>query len=345
MARIIILGGGRQGSIIARDLAGDNEVTVVDPREVGIPGVRSLRMSISDHGIVSTLREHDLVVGALPARLGYAAAQAAIEAKRSFVDVAFYAEDAAQLHEPARRANIAILPDCGLAPGLSNLIVGRAFATRAPKEVHVQVGGVARDPKRPYGYAITWSPEDLLDEYVRPARIIQHGKAVSVPALSGLERIKIDGVGEMEAFFTDGLRTLLSYEGRVVNMTEKTLRWPGHVEAVKPLLASGTLAQELGDECSSGEDLVVFRIQVDKDVVTMVDTARGGLSAMARTTALTTAIFARWVAQGRMMFTGLVPPERLAADHDAYHFILDQLKVRGINFNPPYPFVRPDPYR
>ncbi len=348
MARILVLGGGRQGRFIANDLSGDHDVTVADVTAVNLPGVRSMQRDLSrPHEMVGTMREYDVVVGALPARLGFAAAQAAVKAKRHYVDLSYYVEDAAQLHEAAQQAGIAIMPDCGVAPGLSNFIAGRALATRKPKEINIQVGGFAADPKRPYGYVVTWSPEDLLDEYLRPARIIRDGKITEVPALSGLEIIKIPGVGDVEAFFTDGLRTLLSEAGpqagvpRITNMTEKTMRWPGHVEAVKPLIASGTLVKELTEKCTEGQDMVVFRVQVDDDVITMVDRGSNGMSAMARTTALTAASFTRWVAAGQMPFAGVVPPEKLATDHAAYQFILDALRVRGITFDPPYPFVRP----
>jgi lysine 6-dehydrogenase len=177
MARIIILGGGRQGRIIANDLAGDHGVTVADVVAVNLPGVLSMQRDLSRPlELVGTLHEYDVVVGALPACLGFAAAQAAVRAKRHYVDLSYYIEDAAQLHGAAQAAGVAIIPDCGLAPGLSNLIAGRALATRKPKEINIQVGGFAADPKKPYGYVITWSPEDLLDEYLRPARIIRDGK-------------------------------------------------------------------------------------------------------------------------------------------------------------------------
>jgi lysine 6-dehydrogenase len=346
MARIIILGGGRQGRIIANDLAGDHDVTVADVAASNIPGVRSMQRDLSQPlELVGTLHEYDVVVGALPGRLGFAAARAAVKAKRHYVDLSYYIEDAAQLHGAALAAGVAIVPDCGLAPGLSNLIAGRALATRRPKQIDIQVGGFAADAKKPYGYVITWSPEDLLDEYLRPARIIRDGKVVEVAALSGLEIIKIPGVGDVEAFFTDGLRTLLSEANppvgvpRINNMTEKTIRWPGHVKAVKPLITNGTLVKELTEKCREGADLVVFRVQVDGDVVTMVERARDGMSAMARTTALTCAAFVRWVAAGKMQFTGVVPPEKLATDQAAYQFILDTLRVRGIAFDPRYPFL------
>ena len=348
MARILVLGGGRQGRIIASDLAGDHEVSVADVTPVSLPGVQALQRDLSRPGeMVGTMRAYDVVVGALPSRLGFAAAQAAVAAKRHYVDVSYYVEDAAELHEAALAAGVIVMPDCGVAPGLSNLIAGRALATRKPRNISIHVGGIATDPTRPYGYVVTWSPEDLLEAYLRPARIIRDGKVVEVPPLSGLETIKIPGVGEVEAFFTDGLRTLLSEANprvgvpRIQNMTERTVRWPGHVEAVKPLIANGTLVSELTQKCAEGSDLVVVRVRCDDDVVTMVDRARDGTSAMARTAAVACAAFVRWVASGRMQFAGVVPPEKLAADHAAYQFILDTLRVRGIAFDPPYPFVRP----
>src|SRR5215472_16935397 len=159
MARIIVLGGGRQGRIIANDLAGDHNVTVADIAALNLRGVQSMQRDLSRPlKLVGTLREYDLVVGALPARLGFAAAQSAVKAKRHYVDLSFYIEDPARLHEAAQAAGVAIMPDCGLAPGLSNLIAGRALVTRKPKEINIQVGGFAADPKKPYGYVITFSP-------------------------------------------------------------------------------------------------------------------------------------------------------------------------------------------
>src|SRR5438477_10212008 len=198
MAGIIVVHGGRQGRILADDHTGVHAATVAGVAPVDLPGVRSIQRDLSRAlELVGTLHEYDLVVGALPGRLGLAAAQAAVKAKRHYVDLSYYIEDAVQLHGAALAAGVAIVPDCGLAPGLSNLIAGRALATRKPKEINIQVGGFADDPKKPYGYVITWSPEDLLDEYVRPARIIRDGKVVEVPALSGLEIIKIPGVGDV----------------------------------------------------------------------------------------------------------------------------------------------------
>jgi len=340
MRRVVVLGGGQQGKVIATDLARDFEVTVADVRPLAFaqPNVHAVQADLADAPtLVRLAASHDLTVGALPARLGFRAAQAAIEAKRPYVDVAFFAEDAAALHADAQRAGIALLPDCGLAPGLTNLIVGRALAERPRDTIRVCVGGVAQDQSLPYGYVVTWSLEDLCDEFKRPARIIRGGRVVSLPATSELEPVHVEGAGAMEAFLTDGLRTLLDCQG-VREMTEKTLRWPGHVAAVKPLVDSGRFVEEIGTRCRQGADLVAFRIDVDGVTVTMVDRAAGGLTAMARTTALTAAAFARLVASGLVRDSGVVAPESIGRDKVAYRFILGAVAASGIHFSPALPF-------
>jgi lysine 6-dehydrogenase len=338
MSRILVLGGGRQGRVVAKELAADHEVSVVDLQRTDVPGTRAIVADLSDPTVVERLlSEHELGVGALPARLGFMATQAAIAARRNYVDMAFYPEDAYSLDAEAKRAKVSILPDCGLAPGLSNLVTGRAVAQKKPSAVHIQVGGVAADRTRPYGYVITWAVEDLMDEYRRPARIVSGGKITTKPALSGVENIAIEGVGTMEAFYTDGLRTLLNLD--VSEMSEKTLRWPGHADAVRPLVASGRLVAELRSKCQEGDDLVVFRVQVDQDVVTMVDRPRGSLSAMSRTTAFSCAAFTRWLATGQVKQTGVIAPESLGRDADAYKAILDVIAKYDIVMSPQYPFL------
>jgi saccharopine dehydrogenase-like NADP-dependent oxidoreductase len=285
--------------------------------------------------VARIIRDHDLAVGALPSRLGYQAARAAVEARRNYVDIAFYAEDLAEIHQEAMRAGVAILPDCGLAPGISNLLVGRALSQGMPDEIHIQVGGVAQDPKQPYGYVVTWSLDDLVEEYTRPARILRNGAVTILPVFSELRRTQVRGVGELESFLTDGLRTLLDCGVR--EMTEKTLRWPGHVEQIQPLLASGKLVEEFRQRCTGADDLVVLLFDVvrgrKRESIRMVDRAQGGLTAMARTTALTCAAFARWAATGTMAEKGVVPPEKIGTNEQAYRFILQALEKNGISLH------------
>jgi len=344
--RIVVLGGGAQGRVIASDLARSlpqAKVDVADVSQPKLPALDNLRFREADAGSVSSasrlISEYDLAVGALPSRFGFAVMQAAIEAKKPLVDVSFCAEDALSLDADARQAGIAIVPDCGLAPGLSHLVVGRAAAELGPpRDLTIYVGGVAEDRSRPYGYVVTWSVDDLLEEYVRPARIVKDGQAIEVPVFSGMERLDIEGVGEMEAFFSDGLRTLITTVPGVEQMAEKTLRWPGHVEAIQPLLAAGRLVAEFREKCVVPEprDLVAFLVRMHwKDgarEILMVDRydPATGLTAMSRTTALTTSVTAQVAAAGGIRGTGVLPLERVGADKTAYDAIRGGLARRGV---------------
>ena len=346
--KILVLGGGTQGRVIARDLARslrDAHERVADLTQPTLPTLPNLEWIEADLADTATitrlLHDHDLGVGALPSRLGFGAMKAAIEAKRDLVDVSFCAENPLTLETAARAAGITIAPDCGLAPGLSHLMVGHQAARHGtPEEVLIMVGGVAEDATRPFGYVISWSLDDLLEEYVRPARIIRAGTPTEVPAFSGLERVKIDGVGEMEAFYSDGLRTLIETLPGVREMGEKTLRWPGHAEAVMPLIASGRLLDELRRHClpNPPRDMVVLDVRLrwgdTRREVSMVDRydAKTGMTAMSRTTAFTTSVVAQLAARGGIKEKGIQPLERIARDEKAYGFILAEMESRGVRF-------------
>jgi lysine 6-dehydrogenase len=344
--RILVLGGGAQGRVIAADLAQalpEARISVADLERPPLPARANLAWVEADAADPTTLarrmREHDFAVGALPSRLGFGAMRAAIEARRPLVDVSFSAEDPLTLDAEARAAGITIVPDCGLAPGLSHLLVGRAaHEGGTPRSATILVGGVAEDHTTPYGYCVTWSLDDLMEEYTRPARIVREGQETVVPVFSGLERVRVDGVGEMEAFYSDGLRTLLHTLPGVKDLGEMTLRWPGHVAAIQPLLGTGRLRDELARRCTLDppRDLVAMVVRVHWDhrgeAVTLVDRydAATGRTAMSRTTALTTAAVARLAAQGGLGEPGVRPLELVARDPRACQFVLDTLAGHGV---------------
>lgn len=348
--KIAVLGGGQQGRVIAGDLAAAlpaASVTVADVKDprLAAGNARWLEADLSDPAVlVRIVHAHDLAVGALPSRIGFTAMRAAIEARRPMVDVSFSSEDPLSLDAEARAAGIAIVPDCGLAPGLSHLLAGR-FAARhgTPRRLVIRVGGVAEDASRPYGYVVTWSLADLVEEYTRPARILRNGAITAAPALSELERVRIEGAGEMEAFLSDGLRTLLFTMPDVRDMEEKTLRWPGHVDAIRPLLAAGRLEREFQEHCVTDppRDRVVMSVEAEwngtRREATLLDRfdPRTGLTAMARTTALTTATVARLAATGGLAGSGVRPLERVASDERACRFIAGALIERGVRLSLP----------
>lgn len=343
---ILVLGGGQQGRVIAADLARslpDARVVVADLRAPALPALPNLSWEALDLSDPQTLARRmaaqDLNVGALPSRFGFAVMRAAVEVRRPLVDVSFCAEDPLSLDDDARRAGVALVPDAGLAPGISHLVCGHAVSRGPVDALTIYVGGVAQDRSRPYGYVVTWSLDDLLEEYVRPARIVRDGAAVTLPVFSEMESLHVDGVGEMEAFLSDGLRTLIDTLPQVPRMEEKTLRWPGHVDAVRPLVEAGTFVETFRARCieAQPQDLValVVRVRRGDRVSTMTMTDRAdpatGLTAMARTTALTTSVTAQLVARGGLRGAGVLPLERVGADPEAYAFIVRELAARGVH--------------
>lgn len=346
MLRILILGGGAQGRVIAADLARSlPEATVrvadrVAPQLAPLPNLSWLEADLGEApALERAIAGCDLAVGALPSRLGDLAMRAALAARRPMVDVSFAAESPLALDAAARAAGVYLVPDCGLAPGLSHLIAGRLVAEHgAPDSLTIYVGGVAQDRAAPYGYVVTWSPDDLLEEYRRPARVRRGGRTVELPVFDEMERLSVDGVGELEAFLSDGLRTLLETLPEVPEMSEKTLRWPGHAAAVQPLLAEGRFLDVIRARCmiQPARDLVVLIVRArwgatarEVLLVDRYDEATG-LTAMSRTTALTTAVVAQRAARGGVRGAGVLPLEHLARDAGFYDFVIAEMGRRGV---------------
>ena len=238
--RILILGYGNIGSVLAGDLAGSmpSAECVIAGRHrkraeetaasINRKNVTGMRLDANNYrALVDAMKKSDLVIGTLPGDVGYQSVRAAIDAKVDMVDVSFMPENPLTLDGDAVKAGVTIVPDCGVAPGISNLLVGHTISKLDEVEsIRIMVGGLPEEPVPPLGYVVTWSVANLLDEYSRTAKIVKNGKVVEVAALTGLEEVEFPGVGKLEAFYTDGLRTLLHTVEGVKNMSEKTLRYP-----------------------------------------------------------------------------------------------------------------------
>ncbi len=233
MKKAIVLGCGLVGRAIAEDLAADAalEVTVADVSESNLARTRAeLRLKrmqadlSSAEGIARAVAPFDLVVGAMPSALGLMVLRTVIESRRPYADISFMAEDATQLSGLARERGVTAVVDCGVAPGLANVFIGRAAAQLAHvTDAVYYVGGLPRARTWPYEYKAPFAPLDVLEEYTRPARFIEKGEVVTRPALSEPELMDFEQVGTLEAFNTDGLRSLLTTI-KADNMKEKTLR-------------------------------------------------------------------------------------------------------------------------
>jgi saccharopine dehydrogenase-like NADP-dependent oxidoreductase len=277
------------------------------------------------------------------------------------VDVSYMPENPLTLDKRAIKAGVTVVPDCGVAPGLSNLLVGHALSKLDQVEsIHIMVGGLPKEPVPPLGYVLTWSPTDLIDEYTRKANIIQKGRVVEVEPLTGLEEIEFPGVGKLEGFYTDGLRTLLYTIKDVKNMWEKTLRYPGHAHSIKLLETLGFFSKDpiqvdkarltprdvtvevlkkrlLRPEV---EDLLAMKVEVSgtakrekkRYVYHLLDhyDRENAITAMARTTAYPASIVSRLIAKNMVKKKGLVPLEKLGARDNIFSTIMTELEKRHV---------------
>jgi saccharopine dehydrogenase-like NADP-dependent oxidoreductase len=370
--KITVLGSGRVGSTIARDLAAEPgfEVTVVDASEAAlgrlaqVPRLATLRADLSDPAEVGrAVEDADLAVGAVPGFMGFATLKAVLEHGKDVVDISFFDGDPFELDELARERGRTALVDCGVAPGCSNLILGRLAAELDRVDSFAcYVGGLPAVRMWPFELKAVFSPIDVIEEYTRPARFIRGGRPVTLPALTEVEPLDFPGVGTLEAFNTDGLRTLLETVP-VPNMVEKTLRYPGHADKMRMLREVGFFGQEpieaggvrvkpldvtakllfsawqLGE---GEEDFTVMRVVVEGrkggrafrykyDLLDRYDRASRTTS-MARTTGYTCTAVVRLVAAGLYTRKGISPPEFVGRDADAYAFVMHELDKRGVSF-------------
>ena len=246
--RIVVLGGGRVGSAIARDLAKDDgfRVTVADhddavqERLAPFTDIAVQSADLGDRQVLhSVIADADLVVGAVPGWMGYQTLEGIIEAGKNVVDISFFEEDPAPLDALAKEKGVTAVMDCGVAPGLSNLMLGHWAAKYERIDRFVcLVGGLPQDPEPPWNYKAPYSPSDVIEMYTRPARMRRGGKAITLEALSEPELLDFPGVGTLEAFNTDGSRTLMDFED-IPDLVERTLRYPGHREYIALLRDGG----------------------------------------------------------------------------------------------------------
>ena len=375
MATAIVLGAGMVGSVIAADLADDDDfdVSIADVRAEALSAAQSraagrveiIQVDLSDPAIVrETVADFDLVLGALASSIGFQPLRAVIEAGKNFCDICFMAEDALELDELAKHHGVTAVVDCGVAPGMSNILAGYG-ATLLDRcdNIEIYVGGLPRNPQPPFFYKAAFSPHDVIEEYPRPARLVENGKVVIREALSEVESIDLPGVGKLEAFNTDGLRSLI-HTMDVPSMTEKTLRYPGHVQIMQAFRDAGFFSKEpitVGDceirtldltselvipqwsYAEGEEDLTVMRIVVEGskngiacrhiwDLLDYYD-RQTNTTSMSRTTAFPCAIVARMIARGQIDQTGVIPPERLARQPEIFDRVMTELAQRGVRFD------------
>lgn len=368
--RIIVLGSGLVGAPMALDLARDArfEVTVADISGDSLAkcaadrSIRTVQADLSDAARVQELvAGQDLALNAVPGFLGYQTLKAVITAGKDVVDIAFFAEDPFLLDELAKRQGVTAIVDCGVAPGMSNLLVGHVrHLLDKTQSALIYVGGLPELRVWPYEYKAVFSPLDVIEEYIRPARYVENGKLVVRPALSDPEYLNLPGVSSLVAFNSDGLRTLVRTLD-IPNMKEKTLRYPGHIEKIAVLRETGFFGQEPVEihglrvrpidltarllfpiwKLQPGEtDITVMQVVVEGekdgrrvrhayDLFDRFDAA-SGVHSMARTTGYTATAAVRLLAGGLYGRKGIIPPEFVGEEPACVEFMLKELADRGV---------------
>jgi saccharopine dehydrogenase-like NADP-dependent oxidoreductase len=369
MKKATVLGCGLVGSVIARDLAADLEVTVFDRSEDALARLRSgakvatAAADLSSAADISrAIANADVVVGAVPGFLGRNMLRAVIAAGKPVADISFAPEDPLDLDEEARSRGVTAVVDCGVSPGLSNFAAGRAAAQLDEIEsLVIYVGGLPAVRRWPYEYAIVFSATDVIEEYTRPARLVENGRLVVKPALSEVETLDFEGVGTLEAFLTDGLRTVIStIPAR--DMKEKTMRYPGHAELMRVFRETGFFGEkpvsvrgvpvsprDLTERLlfaawklpEGAEEVTVLRVVVEglragvrrRHVFELMDRTdrSSGTTSMARTTGFPCAIVARMLANGEYADPGIRALEHMGRDEKISASLLAALRARGVD--------------
>jgi lysine 6-dehydrogenase len=362
MANIIVLGAGLVGGVMAKDLAKQHNVTSVDISQKNLDKLEGINTICADVANTETLqnliKDFDLVVGAVPGFMGYKMMKDVIEAGKNIVDISFYSEDPFGLDELAKEKGVVAVMDCGVAPGMGNIIFGHHDSKMEITDYECLVGGLPEKREWPYEYQAVFSPIDVIEEYIRPARYVQNSHMITKEALSDTELIEFDEIGTLESWNSDGLRSLIKTMAHVPNMIEKTLRYPGCVEYLKVLRASGFFSYEEVEvngtmirpvdmtakllfpkwEMKKGDkDFTVMRIimkgqENGKEVsyqYNLLDRFDNDTISMARTTGFTCTAVANLVVNGEYDRVGISPPEFLGGH---FEFVRNYLSERGVEY-------------
>ena len=233
--KIAVLGSGMVGSAIAMDLASRHHVTAFDVSDANLellkkrnPRIETQQADLRDYSSYpQLLSSFDIVVTAVPGFMGYKALEASINCGKNIVDISFFPEDVLQLDKLAKEKGVTVITDCGVAPGMCNFIVGRYNEEMKIDALEAYVGGLPKVRKKPFQYKAPFSPADVIEEYIRPARMMENGHIIVRPALSEVEWIHFENLGTLEAFNTDGLAFFTIYNAAYKKSERKNNALPG----------------------------------------------------------------------------------------------------------------------
>jgi lysine 6-dehydrogenase len=378
--KMLVLGAGYQGSACAYDLLQNPEVTEVRLADLHTEHLAEFLAPYSGRRLIFTpldvrnteavtalMRESDAVMSAIPYYFNFELAQRAVEAGIHFSDLGGNTEIVFKqkgLDLEAKNKGITVIPDCGLAPGMVNILAEHAISQLDKVEmVRIFVGGLPQHPEPPLNYQIVYSLEGVLDYYTTLSWVLRDGKRTQVKALSEIETVAFDGsVGELEGFHTaGGLSTMaFRYEGKIPNMEYKTLRYPGHARIMEAIRELGLLelnpvdvkgvkvvprdlvVAAIGPRLTkpNGKDLVALRVyaegskagkpkKVGWEMVDFYD-EKHDISAMERSTGYSLSITGQMQVRGEIGKAGVFTPDE-AIPAEKY---ISELAKRGVEIKP-----------
>ncbi len=347
MTIIHCLGSGLVGSFVIKKLLDEkmkiNLVDIEEKEKINDNDLLTIHVTDAIEYCKNTSNEDEIFVNMLPGSLGFHATEILVSRGKKVVDLSFSEVTPDTLNKKAIDSGAKVLWDVGIAPGFSNMLI--IYASRfggGISNAEIRVGGnpVERDEK--WSYMAPFSPNDVIAEYTRPARIIKSGKLTTLPALSDIHKINVKQAGVMESFLTDGLRSLLGTIS-ADEMTEYTVRWPGHIQRYIDERDANVLDHEQLIEDwkfdKTRNEFTWMEVKVDcrngeRMVWTVFDQGRDGDSSMARTTGLVTASCVKqWISNPELIQVGVHPPESLP-DYVIAN-VSQSLKDEGIEINGP----------
>jgi lysine 6-dehydrogenase len=370
MKKILILGAGMVGRTMAIDLAKKHFITSADIDKEALDllpdndNINKVILDVADYtSMKKALKDTDLVISAVPGFLGMQTMMQVIEQRKNLVDISFMPENVMHLNSMAKANNVTAVIDCGIAPGMPNYITGFYNERMEIDMMEYMVGGLPKIRKFPFEYKAPFSPCDVLEEYTRPARFVENGRLVIKPAMSDPELVNFSNIGTLEAFNTDGLRSLIFTMKHIPNLKEKTLRYPGHIQLIKSLIATGFLSKVpvkvAGTnikpfDFTSSILFKAWKLDPDEPEFTIMKVKITGnengekkqityelydefdqktrFTSMGRTTGFTATGTAEMILDNKFKEKGVFPPELVGRNQECFKFILNYLENRNILF-------------
>lgn len=365
--KIVVLGVGLVGKAMAVDLQKKYHTIAVDINQDALKalntdhGIETIHADISDEETLNKIiADCDIVIGSVPSHLGLEILRNVIRAGKNIVDISFFPEDPFQLDELAKENNVTAIVDCGVAPGMSNIILGYHNAQMNVNNFECYVGGLPDNREWPWEYKTVFPPIECIEEYLQPGRFIENGNLIIKEALSEPESIEFPEVGMLEGLNSDGLRSLIKTMD-IPNMIEKTLRYPGITEYLRVLHDTGFFSY---DEVQVGKNLIrpfdltaallfhKWRIQPGEADITVMRIIISGkengqtktytyslldrfdsetnTTSMARTTGYTCTAVADLILSEKYNRKGISPPEYIGKESNNFEYVREYLEARGI---------------